>query len=115
MDYYERYRAGAYDGSYYEERRAVAMPTPPTSASSGIMRERLPPSGHAPLDPYNIPPIPPPPAPPSSYLTRERSPIRRVPEADGYSYARSSVPTLQRSTTYEHPRDPAADRARFGY
>uniref|UniRef100_A0A8C6TMI8 RNA binding motif protein 4.1 n=1 Tax=Neogobius melanostomus TaxID=47308 RepID=A0A8C6TMI8_9GOBI len=92
VDYYERYRAGAgaYDGNYYDERRAVAMPAPPTSASSGVMRERLPPSSH-------------------------RSPIRRVPEADGYSYARPSVPTLQRSSTFDHPRDPAADRARYGY
>uniref|UniRef100_A0A8C6TPK9 RNA binding motif protein 4.1 n=1 Tax=Neogobius melanostomus TaxID=47308 RepID=A0A8C6TPK9_9GOBI len=108
VDYYERYRAGAgaYDGNYYDERRAVAMPAPPTSASSGVMRERLPPSSHASLDPYNISNIPSIPLLP---------PIRRVPEADGYSYARPSVPTLQRSSTFDHPRDPAADRARYGY
>lgn len=118
VDYYERYRAGAYDGSYYEERRAVAMPAPPTSASTGVIRERLPPTSHGHLDSFDIPPIPPPsapPAPPTSYFSRERSPIRRLPEVDAYSYARPTVPTLQRSTTYEHPRDPAADRARYGY
>lgn len=114
VDYYERYRASAYEG--YEEHRAVAPPAPPPS--SAIMRERLPPSSHAPLDPYCMPPIPPPPAPVSSYLTRERSPIRRVPEVPGYPYERahlSSVPSLPRSSAYDHPRDPAADRARYAY
>ncbi|XP_020792133.1 RNA-binding protein 4.1-like isoform X1 [Boleophthalmus pectinirostris] len=118
VDYYERYRAGGYDGSYFEERRSVPMPAAPPTSSSGIIRERLPPSSHTPHDPYNIPPIPPPPAPTPSYLTRERSPIRRVPEAVGFSYDRSQLsttPNLQRSSTFEHPRDPAADRARYGY
>uniref|UniRef100_A0AAV2KRF5 RNA-binding protein 4.1-like n=2 Tax=Knipowitschia caucasica TaxID=637954 RepID=A0AAV2KRF5_KNICA len=111
VDYYERYRAGAYSASYLEDRRSVPIPAPPPP-SSAIMRERLQPSA------YSIPPIPPPPAPVSSYLTRERSPIRRVPDPIGYSYDRSHVPStasLQRSSTYEHPRDPAADRARYGY
>lgn len=120
VDYYERYRASSYDGSYYEERRGVAIPAAPTSSSSAIIRERLPPPSHSSLDPYSCTSLPPPPAPvSSSYLTRERSPIRRVPpEADGYLYERSHlspVSNLPRSSTYDHPRDPGAERARFAY
>ncbi|XP_060886971.1 RNA-binding protein 4.1 [Labrus mixtus] len=110
VDYYEKYRA-----SYYEDRRAVPMP-PPTTSSTGLTRERLPPSSH---DLYECPPFPPPPAPVSSYYPRERSPIRRVPaEADGYTYERSRlspVAALQRSSTYEVPRDQGAERARYAY
>lgn len=115
MDYYERYKAGAYDASYYEQSRPIAVSATPTSAPSGIIRERVPPSSHTSLNLYSVPTIPPPTAPPSSYLTRERSPIRRVPDTDVYAYTRPSVPTVQRSTTYDYPRDPAADRARYGY
>lgn len=109
VDYYEKYRA-----SYFEDRRADPMPAPPTSSSTGLMRERLAPSSH---ELYG-PPIPPPPAPVPSYYPRERSPIRRVPtEANGYSYERSrlSPAAIQRSSAYEVPRDPGADRARYNY
>lgn len=116
VDYYEKYRANSYGGSYFEERRAVPAPAPPASNTTAVMRERQPPSNR---DPYECP-VPPPPAPGTSYYPRDRSPIRRVPEADGYTgtYERSRlspVPTLPRSTTYEHPRDPTAEQARFTY
>lgn len=116
VDYYEKYRANSYGGSYFEERRGVPLPAPSTSSSTAIMRERLPPSS---LDPYECPPLPPPPAPVSSYYARDRSPIRRVAaEADGYTYERSRlspVTALPRSSTYDHPRDPGAERARYTY
>ncbi|XP_041635529.1 RNA-binding protein 4.1 [Cheilinus undulatus] len=110
VDYYEKYRA-----SYFEDRHAVPMPAPTTSSSTGLMRERLPPSSH---ELYECPPLPPPPAPVPSYYPRERSPIRRVPaEADAYAYERSrlSPATLQRSSAYEVPRDQGAERARYPY
>lgn len=117
VDYYEKYRANSYGGSYFEERRAVLLPAPSTSSSTALMRERVPPSS---LDPYECPPLPPPPTPVSSYYARDRSPIRRVAaEADGYTYERSRLspvpPAIPRSSTFEHPRDPAADRARYTY
>lgn len=116
VDYYEKYRANTYGGSYFEERRAVPLPTPTTTTSTPIMRERLPPTS---INPYECPPLPPPPAPITSYYTRDRSPIRRVPtEADGYTYERSRlspVSTVPRSSTFDHSRDPAADRARYTY
>ncbi|XP_032400646.1 RNA-binding protein 4.1-like [Etheostoma spectabile] len=115
VDYYGKYRANSYGGSYFEERRAVHLPAPSTS-STALMRDRLPPSSH---DPYECPPLPPPPAPVSSYYARDRSPIRRVPvEADGYAYERSRispVPAPPRGSTYDHPRDPGADQARYAY
>ncbi|XP_035005272.1 RNA-binding protein 4.1-like [Hippoglossus stenolepis] len=115
VDYYEKYRANSYGGSYFEDRGAVPLPAPSTT-SIAIIRERLPPSS---LDPYECPPLPPPPAPVSSYYARDRSPIRRVPaEADGYAFDRSRlspVLTLPRSTAYEHPRDPGAERTRYAY
>ncbi|KAM3857672.1 splicing factor 1 isoform 2-T2 [Diretmus argenteus] len=118
VDFYEKYRANPYGGSYFEERRSVPLPPAPSdpAASAVMMRERPPPSG---LESYERPPLPPP-APISSYYTRDRSPIRRVPaEADGYSFERSRispVPSLPRSSTgYEHPRDPYAERARYAY
>ncbi|KAM9836710.1 splicing factor 1 isoform 3-T3 [Aulostomus maculatus] len=115
VDYYEKYRANMYGGSYFEERRAVPVPAPTTTSSTPIMRERLPPASH---DPYECPPLPPP-APVSSYHTRDRSPIRRVPvEADGYTYDRSRLspaPAVPRSSTFDHTRDPGAERARYTY
>lgn len=115
VDYYEKYRANMYGDSYFEERRAVPLPTPATSSSTA-MRDRMPPSS---LHQYECPPLPPPPAPVPSYHARDRSPIRRIPTAaDGYVYERSRlspVPTLPRSSTYDHPRDPGAERARYTY
>ncbi|XP_029932425.1 RNA-binding protein 4.1-like isoform X1 [Myripristis murdjan] len=116
VDFYEKYRANPYGGGYFEERRTVPLPDPSPPTSSAIMRERLPPSS---LDPYERPPLPPPSTPISSYYIRDRSPIRRVPtETDGYAFERSRlspVQTLPRSSTYEHPRDPYADRSRYAY
>ncbi|XP_072232534.1 RNA-binding protein 4.1-like isoform X1 [Leuresthes tenuis] len=115
VDYYEKYRANSYGGSYFEERRGVPLPAPTTS-SSAAMRERLPPSS---IDPYECPPLPPPPAPVSTYYARDRSPIRRVAgEAGGYAYERSRlspVSALPRSSAYDHLRDPGAERARYTY
>ncbi|CAN9509773.1 unnamed protein product [Ophioblennius macclurei] len=116
VDYYEKYRANTYGGSYFEERRGVPLPAPSTTTSTPLMRERLPPSS---LDPYECPPLPPPPAPVTSYFARDRSPIRRVgTETEGYSYERSRlspVSTIPRSSTYEHPRDAGAERPRYTY
>ncbi|XP_076144729.1 RNA-binding protein 4.1 isoform X1 [Alosa pseudoharengus] len=118
VDFYEKYRARPYGGSYFEDRRAVPMPTPPPPPppAASIMRDRLSSSS---LDPYERRPLPPPPAPGSSYYSRDRSPIRRVPpEAEGYSYERSRlspVSSLPRTSAYDLPRDPYADRARYAY
>lgn len=116
VDYYEKYRASSYGGSYFEERRAVPLPAPATPATTPVMRERAPPSS---IDPYQCPPLPPPPAPVSSYYARDRSPIRRTPaETNGYNYERSRlspVDAVPRSATFEHPRDPSADRAQYTY
>ncbi|KAL6118897.1 RNA-binding protein 4.1 [Pungitius pungitius] len=113
VDYYEKYRANAFGGSYFEEPRAAPLPAPSTSSSTPLMRDRLPPSS---VDAYECPPHPPPTAPVSSYYARDRSPIRRVPvEADGFTYDRSRlspVPAVPRSSTFDHA---AADRTRFTY
>ncbi|XP_046905319.1 RNA-binding protein 4.1-like isoform X1 [Hypomesus transpacificus] len=115
VDFYEKYRARPYGGSYFEERRSVPLSTQLPS-SSAIMRERLPPSS---LDPYERRPLPPPPAPASSYYARDRSPIRRIPaDAEGYGFERSHlspVSALPRSSAYDIPRDPYGERARFAY
>lgn len=114
VDYYEKYRANSFGGSYFEEHGAVPMPGSSASSNTPLMRERVQPSIR---DPYECP-LPPPPAPVTSYYARERSPIRRVPEAEGYSYERSRlspVPTNPRSATYEHPRDPGTEQARYTY
>jgi len=116
VDYYEKYRANAYGGGYFEEPRAVAVPAPATTtaAATTVMRDRVPPS-----NPYECTPIATPQAPSSSFYARDRSPIRRVSnEADGYTYERSRlspVTNAQRSTTYEHPREPTTERARYSY
>lgn len=111
VDYYEKYRANAYGRSYFEDRHAVPLPAPPPPSSTA-MRERVPPSN---LDAYERPP--PPPAPISSYYTRDRSPIRRVPaEAGGYAYERSRLspaPPHQKNSAFVNPRD--SEQARFTY
>lgn len=115
VDYYEKYRANSYGGGYFEERCAVPVPAPTATSSTALMREGPQPTNR---DPYECPLPPPPPAPVTSYYTRDRSPIRRVPEADGYAYDRSRispVSTLPRSSTFEVPRDPGADRTRYTY
>lgn len=115
VDFYEKYRARPYGGSYFEERRSVPLPASIPS-SSAIMRERLPTSS---LDPYERRPLAPPPAPVSSYYARDRSPIRRIPaDAEGYGYERlrlSPVSSLPRSSAYDIPRDPYVERARYAY
>uniref|UniRef100_A0A4W5JQZ4 RNA binding motif protein 4.1 n=1 Tax=Hucho hucho TaxID=62062 RepID=A0A4W5JQZ4_9TELE len=114
VDFYEKYRARPYGASYFEERRSVPLPSPPSPSSSGIMRERLPPSS---LDLYERRPLPSPPAPLSSYYSRDRSPFRRIP-TEAYAYERvrlSPVPSLPRSSAYDIPRDPYAERARYAY
>ncbi|XP_027894368.1 RNA-binding protein 4.1-like [Xiphophorus couchianus] len=117
VDYYEKYRANSYGGTYYDDRRVVPVPGPTTPASTAV-RERVPPTS---IDPYVCPPLPPPPpaAPVSTYYARDRSPIRRVAgDAAGYAFERSRlspVPVTPRSGTYEHLRDPVAERARYTY
>lgn len=114
VDYYEKYRAN-YGSSYFEERRAAPVPVPTTPATTAV-RERVPPSS---VDPYQCPPLPPPVAPVPSYYARERSPIRRVAgEAGGFTHERTRLPPANatpRSATFEHLRDPAAERARYTY
>ncbi|XP_028808796.1 RNA-binding protein 4.1 isoform X2 [Denticeps clupeoides] len=122
VDFYEKYRARPYGTNYFEDRRAVPMPTPPPPPpppppSTTIMRDRMPSTS---LDPYERRPQPPPPAGGvSTYFARDRSPIRRVPtEGEGFSYERSRlspVSSVPRTTTFEMPRDPFADRARYAY
>ncbi|KAM9406788.1 RNA-binding protein 4.1-like isoform 2-T3 [Salvelinus alpinus] len=112
VDFYEKYRARPYGASYFEERRSVPLPSPPYPFSSAIMRERLPPSSP---DLYERRPLPSPPAPLSSYYSRDRSPFRRIP-TEAYERARlSPVPSLPRSSAYDIPRDPYAERARYAY
>lgn len=115
VDYYEKYRASAYGAAYYDDRRGGAVPGP-TTAPSTAQRDRVPPAS---VDPYMCPPLPPPPAPVSSYYARDRSPIRRVAgDTGGYAFERSRlspVPVAPRSGTYEHLRDPVAERARYTY
>ncbi|XP_056156301.1 RNA-binding protein 4.1-like isoform X1 [Lampris incognitus] len=112
VDLYEKYRANPYGGNYFEECPAVSLPAP-TSSSTAVKRERLPPTS---LDPYEHPP---PPALMSTYYARERSPIRRVQsEANGFRFEQSRLsPTtsVPRSSAYEVPRDPYAERARYPY
>lgn len=118
VDYYEKYRANAYGGGYFDERCTVPVPPPSaTSSTAALMRDGPPPASR---DPYECPiAAPPPPAAPvTSYFARDRSPIRRVPEAEGYTYDRSRVSpvsSIPRSSTYEVARDPAADRTRYTY
>ncbi|XP_066537827.1 RNA-binding protein 4.1 isoform X1 [Hoplias malabaricus] len=115
VDYYEKYRARPYGAAgYFEDRRAVPLSAPPPPTSSTIARDRLSSSN---LDPYERRPVPPPPASVSSYYTRDRSPIRRIPvEAEGYSYDRSHIsPSLNRSSAYDMSRDPYGERARYAF
>ncbi|KAI1898507.1 hypothetical protein AGOR_G00073060 [Albula goreensis] len=85
----------------------------------GIPRgERLPPSI---LDSYERRPLPFTGPSTSSYISRDRSPIRRVPfSGDSISYERSylsSVPSVSRSSAYDvaRARDTYADRVRYAY
>ncbi|XP_076843415.1 RNA-binding protein 4.1 isoform X2 [Brachyhypopomus gauderio] len=116
VDYYEKYRARPYGTSYFEDRRAVPLPAPPPPTSSAVARDRL---SSTSVDPFERRPIPPPPAPVTAYYARDRSPIRRLPlETEGYTFERSRlspVSSLPRTTAYEMPRDPFADRARYAY
>ncbi|KAM9424187.1 RNA-binding protein 4.1-like [Pholidichthys leucotaenia] len=116
VDYYEKYRVNSHGSSYFDGRRGVPLPTPPTSSSAPVMREHVPSSS---VNPFERPPPPPPPAPIPSYYTRDRSPIRRVgAEADGFKYERSRlspVTSIPRSSAYDHSRNPATDRTRYAY
>ncbi|KAL3046639.1 RNA-binding protein 4B-like [Trematomus bernacchii] len=113
VDYYEKYRARPYSMGGYDDRRSNAPPPPPPP--SALVRERL--SMGAP-DPYERRPLPPP-----SYMSRDRSPIRRAPPppppsaGNGYSYERSRLSPLSRAPMYapqmyaaHRPRDPYAER-----
>ncbi|XP_028835184.1 RNA-binding protein 4.3 [Denticeps clupeoides] len=116
VDYYEKYRARPFGmAAPFEDRRVNPVPPPPPAPSAGIMRERL---GGSNLDPYERRPLPP--HPPSAYFPRDRSPIRRPPQAaaapagNGYSYERSRLSPLSMSRPpfgMPRPRDPYADRA----
>ncbi|XP_068164051.1 RNA-binding protein 4.1-like [Antennarius striatus] len=115
VDYYEKYRANTYGGSYFEERRAVPVPAPSTSTSTGVIRDRQPATS---VDQYECS-IPPAVAPTPSYYARDRSPVRRVPaNADGYVYDRSCVSpatTFPRSTNYENIREPGTEQTGYTY
>ncbi|XP_042257468.1 RNA-binding protein 4.1-like [Thunnus thynnus] len=104
VDYYEKYRARPYSIPGYDDRRSSAIPPPPPPPSA-LVRERL---GMGSLDPYERRPLPPP--PPTSYMARDRSPIRRAPlppapsAGNGYPYERSRLSPLSRSQMYAAPR-----------
>lgn len=123
VDYYEKYRTRPYGMTSYEDQHSGIPPPPPPPPPSAVVRERL----MAPaLDPYDRRPLPP---PPSSYYARDRSPLRRPPNAplppasNGYSYDRSHVAPITRVPAYGVPRarDPYAERlplpppARYAY
>lgn len=93
VDYYEKYRARA---SPYDDRRSSAIPPPPPPSSA--LAQRLG------IDPYDR--RPPPPHP--SYMTRDRSPLRRGPPpppsaGNGYSYERSRL-SPSKGPAYGAPR-----------
>lgn len=115
IDYYEKYRTQATASSYYEDRR-LAIPPPPPPSSSSLSRMRLAPSS---LDPYDCSSLPTAvPSASSSYYSRDRSPIRRVGAgSDGYSYERSRLSPVSRSSSYAvlRDRDPSTERARYAY
>ncbi|KPP69576.1 RNA-binding protein 4-like, partial [Scleropages formosus] len=113
VDFYEKYRARPYGANYYEERRgsALPIPSPIPPATGAIARDRISTSN---LDPFEQRP-PPTSAPASSYYTRDRSPIRRVPPAaEGFSYERSRLSPVSRSGAYDvtRARDPY-DQSRY--
>ncbi|CAL1590534.1 unnamed protein product [Knipowitschia caucasica] len=96
VDYYEKYRARSYASSPYDDHHSSAIPPPPPPSSA--LAQRLG------LDPYERRSLPPPP----SYLTRDRSPLRRAPPppppaGNGYSYERSRLSPASRGG-YGAPR-----------
>lgn len=105
VDFYEKYRARPYGAAGYDDSHAIPPPPPPTS----MVRERL---GMGSVDPYDqrtVPP-PPPPPPPPSYMTRDRSPIRRTPlppapppAGNGFTYERSRLSPMPRAPMYAPP------------
>ncbi|XP_061664321.1 RNA-binding protein 4.1-like [Syngnathoides biaculeatus] len=117
VDYYEKYRARPYG-------MGPGGPPPPPPPP-GVARDRL---MNPQLDPYEHRP-PPPPPPPSAYFGRDRSPLRRTPNAaippngNGYAYERSRIaPVSPRVPPFgvPRPRDPYAVRlppppARYAY
>lgn len=114
IDYYEKYRARPFATSYLEDRR-LAIPPPPPLSSSSLSRMRLAPSS---LDPYDRRALPPPSSVASVYYSRDRSPIRRVGAgSEGYSYERSRLSPVSRSSSYtvSRARDTPTDRARYDY
>lgn len=114
IDYYEKYRARPFGASYLEDRR-LSIPPPPPLSSSSLSRMRLAPSS---LDPYDRRALPPPSSAASAYYARDRSPIRRVGAgSEGYSYERSRLSPVSRSSAYavSRARDTPTDRARYDY
>ncbi|XP_066537742.1 RNA-binding protein 4.1-like [Hoplias malabaricus] len=115
VDYYEKYRTRPLSASYYDDRR-LSIPPPPPAPPSSLSRMRLAASS---TDPYDRRHLPPPlPSAASSYYSRDRSPIRRVGTgSDGYSFERSRLSPVSRSTTYavSRARDPSGERARYAY
>lgn len=91
IDYYEKYRARPYD-----DRRSSAIPPPPPPSSA--LAQRLG------IDPYDRRPLPP---PPPSYMSRDRSPLRRAPPpptGNGYGYERSRLSPVSKAAAYGMPR-----------
>lgn len=96
VDYYEKYRARA---SAFDDRRSSAIPPPPPPSSALAQRMGL--------DPYDRRPLPPPP----SYMSRDRSPLRRAPPpppsaGNGYSYERSRLSPVNKGPAYRAPPRP---------
>lgn len=114
IDYYEKYRVQPFATSYLEDRR-LSIPPPPPLSSSSLSRMRLAPSSH---DPYDRRALPPPSSATTAYYSRDRSPIRRVVAgSETYSYERSRLSPVTRSSSYTVPRarDTPTDRALYDY
>ncbi|XP_030636211.1 RNA-binding protein 4.2 [Chanos chanos] len=116
LDLYEKYRARPIGSSYFEERHlSIPPPPPPSSSSPSLSRMRLAPTA---LDPYERRPLPTASSSAPAYYSRDRSPIRRVGGAsEGYTYERSRLSPVSRSTTYgvSRARDSYTDRPRYAY
>ncbi|KAL7880460.1 hypothetical protein SRHO_G00027140 [Serrasalmus rhombeus] len=115
VDFYEKYRTRPFGSSYLDDRQ-LSIPPPPPPSSSSLSRMRVAASS---LDPYDRRPLPPPlPSTAPSYYSRDRSPIRRVGTgSDGYSYERSRLSPVSRSTSYavSRARDPSTEHPRYAY
>ncbi|XP_048472913.1 RNA-binding protein 4B-like isoform X1 [Rhincodon typus] len=96
VDYYEKYRAGAYGAVGDPYGRAA-----PFSPLGTSLRDRIP----AAVNPYERRPL----ATPTTYYGRDRSPLRRPPPmpalSTGYGFERTAVSTTMYDPTNSAARD----------